>query len=224
MKTFIQRVFAALTFAALVFFVAPAQAQNLAEWNFEGEVNTPSFTEMNITAGNATFGSNITSITYPAGDGSTDAYSGTPWPTALALDANSYLEFTIAPQAGYMMTLASFDLKHRRSSTGVRAWEIRSSLDNYLMVLASGTIPDNTNWHPATCVLPAEMTDLTSPVTFRIFGFNAEALTGTWRFDDVSVGGTVAAIPPPVPLSGWALVIGLILIASFAIIRYRRLA
>lgn len=199
-------------------------SQNLAVWNFEGDVTTPSFTQVNIMANPAAFGSGVVVPITPFVAGNPGrAYTASNWATGM-LDPNKYIEFTIGPVAGYMMSLASFGFDHRRSSTGVRAWELRSSLDSYTSTIASKSIADVDTWFIESVSLPINYEDLSANVSFRIYGFTTEASAGTWRFDDVYFTGTAEELPvPPVPLSDWAIVIGLVLISTLVVIRYSKL-
>ena len=205
----------------IICFSFSALSQPLAAWDFEGQVNTPFYTKMYIEAGAAVFGPTLGSIGYVAGNGSTHAYTANNWSLG-DIDYDKYIQFELGPEEGYMMTLVSFSFDHRRSGTGVTKWELRSSLDNFTSVLATNTIPDVTSWFTESGMFPAGFSELTAAVTFRIYGFYAEAPTGTWRFDNVYFAGDVDEVPP-VPLKNWGVILGIIFIVSLVVISYRRL-
>ncbi len=218
MRTLIAVVFIAVY--AFSGFNNSTQAQNLATWDFELQTPAPAFVATYMTANPAAFGPNQTSVQFFTGNGSLWAYSATPWPTGV-MDTNSYLEVMIAPEAEYMFDLLAFHFEHRRSATGVRAWELRTSADGFTAPLASGVIADNTNFNYVDVPLPAEFQDIVSSLTFRIYGFNAEATAGTWRFDNIFITGTAEEIPV-IPVAHWALLLGGLLMIIFVILRFRK--
>lgn len=221
----IKKTFRVLLFAIglIVSLSLTVNSQNLAVWDFEGDVNTPSFVETHIIASPAAFGPNVTNIAYYTGNGSDAAYAGTGWPIG-DLDPDAYIEFTIAPETGYMMDLTQFQFEHRRSGTGITSLEVRTSLDGF-GPMTGFTIPDVTTWFTNSVAPGNDFLGLTVPVTFRIYGYDAESTAGTWRFDNVFFAGTVALAPPlGTPVSDWALGIGIFLILIFTVIRFRRLS
>jgi hypothetical protein len=95
------------------------------------------------------------------------------------------------------MTITSIELDERRSATGIRDWQVRSSLDSFVTSLGGYNVPDNTSWRCDQSVsLGASFQGLTSTVTFRIYGYNAEASTGTWRIDEIQVNGSLSILLP----------------------------
>ena len=139
------------------------------------------------------------------------AYSASKWSTNSNL--TNYFSFTITPKAGYNMTLDSIKLDEQRSATGIRNWQIRSSLDNYATSIATFNLLDNTTWRSdQTTNLNSLFSNLNSAVQFRIYGYNSESTSGTWRVDDVKVNGSVlsvATIPEPRTILGLLTVTGL---------------
>jgi cysteine-rich repeat protein len=123
---------------------------------------------------------------------SADGFSASAWTTAATRDANDYYSFTVAPAAGKAMNLRALQLDERRSATGIRSWSVRSSLDGFASDLAVFSVPDDTGTRTETAQLPAQFHDLTAAVEFRIFGFQSEATSGTWRIDNAALIGGVA--------------------------------
>jgi hypothetical protein len=124
---------------------------------------------------------------------STSAFVNKSW------NAPGYNSFTITAAQGYAVTLSSLSFKHviDRPSTG---WELRSSLDNYSSVVASG---------PVSEVMQTSVVDLSggnfnnlNSVTFRFTVLVSQGST-EWSQDDVTLNGTVVTLPanPPNPTS-----------------------
>jgi len=123
---------------------------------------------------------------------SADGFSASAWTTAATRDANDFYSFTVAPGAGKAMNLRALQLDERRSATGIRSWSVRSSLDGFASDIAVFAVPDDTSTRTETAQLPAQFHDLTAAVEFRIFGFQSEATSGTWRIDNAALIGGVA--------------------------------
>lgn len=184
--------------AALLGLTQAAQAQTLGQYSFTGakgdELTFPADAQpTNATLGVMSRGAGTT----PSGADNT--FSAVGWSTT-ALDATDYFSFSVTPSAGYTLRLDSLRLDERRSGTGIRDWAIRSSLDNFTANITAVNVPDNTDVRNNTLVtLPAAFAALNSSVEFRIYGYNAEAATGTWRIDDVRVLGAAVAGTTTVP-------------------------
>lgn len=176
----------------VVFLTAPvalAAARDIAVWNFEDLNTTVDIKDAGVSSATAGAGSGLTSETFPSGNGSTGGWSWVSWTTASSRDANDYFQFAI-DLTNFGGITFSFD--ERRSGTGIRDWEVRYSVDggSNFTTIDSGTVPDDTNWrsHPVP-ITSGGTDDLAmrgkSNVIFRVYGFNAEGGTGTWRLDNV---------------------------------------
>ena len=176
---------------------SPALQAQLILYNFAGaagnEVAFPAnFSVEHLHAGLLTRGSGLTPTA------SADTFSSSGFTLAGAPDANDYYAFTLAPDDGYQMSLSGLELDERRSSTGIRQWSVRSSLDGFGADLGLFTVPDDTatRVNQATS-LGFAFQELASPVEFRIYGFGAEGASGTWRIDNLEMMGSVSPIPEP---------------------------
>lgn len=129
-----------------------------------------------------------------------------------AINTSKYYEFTVTPSSiSYNMTLTALTLKVKRSATGPRTWAVRSSKDAFAANIGGLVTPTNTNiayqstpkvffmaqdstskFQKGTKIsLPAaSYANLSVPVTFRIYAFNAEDTLGTFAVDSVFLGGT----------------------------------
>jgi hypothetical protein len=138
----------------------------------------------------------------PETDASSINSSG--WPTSsIIFGADDYYEFSVGPAPGYVLDLDSIQFGERRSATGVRRFVLLSSVNSFSSVGVNAVlIPDDTGDRDHTLTLPATFNALTSPVTFRLHGFGAEAGTGAWQlrngsFGGLTVNGSVDVIPEP---------------------------
>ena len=140
-----------------------------------------------------------------------DRYANSGAPTG-TLDTNKYVQVTLTPSTGYSLTINSLTVKVQRSGTGPRDIAVRSSADNYTANLPATINPanaelsiiptnvihyvnDNSNGQNGATITPTNITDVSSPVTFRFYFFNSEANDGTFSVDDVVINGTTKSIP-----------------------------
>lgn len=130
-----------------------------------------------------------------------------------SLDTSIYYEFTITPNVGTTYDLTGITFRVQRSGTGVRNYAVRSSADSYASNLTASINPANTalevvagniffyntdassgqNGSTITLSGPS-FTNLTTPVTFRFYGYNAEAAGGNFSIDDVAISGNVTTL------------------------------
>jgi len=127
------------------------------------------------------------------------------------LDPSKYYEITITPQTNYELSIDSITFKSLRSSTGPRFWAVRHSVNGFasnipavstnsnVTVISSGSDANAFKWATDTytsntilcCfnVYPS-LTQITAPVSFRWFAWNAESTNGTYRIDGVNIYGS----------------------------------
>jgi hypothetical protein len=139
-----------------------------------------------------------------------DSINSSGFTTSAAPDlVGGFYEFSITPDAGYVMDLTELAFTERRSGTGIHDIELRSSLDVFAAPIFSTTVPDDLEERRQTIPLGAAFQDLTSAVTFRIYGFSAESTAGTWRLGvsgasafpaNLVLTGDLAAVPEPASL------------------------
>jgi hypothetical protein len=168
-----------------------------------------SFSAIGQTATNPNAASRFSFTNQPTGatQGS-DVFSGT-------IATNQYYQVSLTVNSGYSLTLSSISFTVQRSGTGVRQYAVRSSIDAY-----SDNLPASVSANPTfLSVVPTNVfqiidskTSATSgnvitlpstsysnlssgtTITFRFYGFNAEAAGGTFSIDDVSFEGTISPI------------------------------
>ncbi|WP_374401491.1 T9SS type A sorting domain-containing protein [Flavobacterium sp.] len=130
-----------------------------------------------------------------------------------ALDPTIYYQVTVTPNSGTTYNLTGITFRVQRSGTGVRNYAVRSSADSYASNLTASINPANTalevvagdiffynadatggqNGSTITLSGPS-FTNLTTPVTFRFYGYNAEAAGGNFSIDDVAISGNVTTL------------------------------
>jgi hypothetical protein len=136
-----------------------------------------------------------------------------------SLDATKYFEVTLTPSVGYTLDVNTIAFTIQRSSTGIRSYAVRSSLDGFAANLAASISPANaglgvgpgdefryltdgsTAQNGSLVTLGAPFDLLSAPVTYRFYGWNAEATTGTFSIDNVAFSGSVTPVPEPGPLA-----------------------
>ena len=115
-----------------------------------------------------------------------DVFTGT-------LDPTMYFEFTVTAAPGKVINLHGLTFGLGRSTTGPRQWQWRSSVDGFAApipvsllnasVAQDGgviTVPDvSSNWTGNEITTSGASYENLSSITFRIYGYNAEAPTGS---------------------------------------------
>jgi len=174
----------------------------LLQWNTFGNTGTettePSTTN-DANIGSATLNYTGSSVT-PAGNA--NRFGGSNWGVSTPLSTTSYIQFTVAPNAGYLFTPTSFSFTWDFSGSGPSAVTLRSSADNYTADLATLTgMAASTSVFKTLTV--TGLSDL-STTTFRLYGYGATAIGGTGGFDcatsqnNVKFNGYTTLAPPPV--------------------------
>jgi Secretion system C-terminal sorting domain/Bacterial Ig-like domain len=169
--------------------------------------NAAASSDANVTASVMSKGSGLAASTTTY-DGGFNAFQ---WPTASAIDANDYYEFTVTPGAGFEMDLTSIVFDETQNDTQVGTgnyfWTIRSSLDGYAtdivaptsvnQVLTSGNNSGTTSTGN-TVTLPASFLNITSALTFRIYAYDVSDNLMDWGIDNVVINGSINDIAGPV--------------------------
>ncbi|MCW3105181.1 MAG: hypothetical protein JWO09_3621 [Bacteroidetes bacterium] len=216
-------------FAVATFISICSQAQSFSGlYAFDSVKTTSGVTDPSPlpTATGVTFGS-FSAMGTPANPNATARFSFTDWATGAtngetvyanltgAVSTAEYYEVTVAPAAGYTISLSSITFSFGRSGTGVRTYAVRSDADGYAANLPASISPANpnlsvqagdvfflnadittTSQNGSTITLSgASFSGLSGPRTFRFYGWNAEATTGTFSIDNVTINGTAVANP-----------------------------
>ncbi|MES2774109.1 MAG: choice-of-anchor J domain-containing protein [Bacteroidota bacterium] len=135
-----------------------------------------------------------------------------------SVNTAEYYQVTITPQANFTLNLDSLTFLLQRSGTGIRQYSVRSSVDAYGANLAASINPANSSLQvvPPNNIFQVDdastgpnygstitltgFTNITTPISFRFFAFNAEGAGGTFSIDSVRVFGQA------VPVAGSAVI------------------
>lgn len=199
----------------LSFGVVSSSADVLALYPFNTATLASTDAAPNSVASNLSLGGNITDSGFYTLNTTTNTTSGanafqgiggagmggTPW--SASLDANQYFSLTLTPDPGFALNLTSLTFFASKNTNGADSWSLRSSLDSFGSDLGSGSgvfqgSPGAVSWTNPNVTF--SLTNLTAPIEFRIYPF--AGTTGNFRLDDITLNGTVTAVPEP---SGWLL-------------------
>ena len=132
-----------------------------------------------------------------ASTSSSSNFRGSGWPTTNSIASPpgasyGYISFSITPAAGTTYSITGFAYGTGSSGTGPAKYQWRSSADNYASAINGATL-SNSVAPGSTFSLPASFTNLTGAVTFRLYGYNANAAGGTGGLaGDLLINGSVA--------------------------------
>ncbi len=180
MRSSIYRFFAVL----LLVFAACARAQSQSfslVYDFAGlsgnQVSTPvraSSLIANLSATDLVRGPGL-GVASGSGSFASSGFSTTGW------NADDWFGWSVGPAAGHALTLTQVVVPERRSASGIRAFALRSSHDNFATDIFTALVPDDTLVRRHTVALGTEFAGIQTPVEFRLYGFQAESASGTWR-------------------------------------------
>lgn len=169
-------------------FLSGSQAAIILRYDFTGALGnqasqSPSFVDPNGSATSIVRGAGLTAS---AGVNSINSFGF----TSGAVDLTDFYGFSIATDAGQQLTVSNLSFRERRSATGIRNFEIRSSTDGFATFNSQfvGTVPDDVLFRDQSIALLG-LVNLQGTVDFRIYGYAAEASTGTWRLVNHTVTG-----------------------------------
>ena len=128
-----------------------------------------------------------------------------------SINTGKYYEITLTPKYKNSLTLTTMTFSFKRDSAGVRTYAVRSSLDNFTNNLPASVTPankalrvqsgniffslyDTTQLQNGSTITLSAFKNLTKPVTFRIYGWNAEDSLGTFGIDSLTFNGTSGII------------------------------
>jgi len=136
----------------------------------------------------------LPAVLYYSIGGGDFAYGTTYW----LAGPEKYLNFSYSVST-YEYNLNSVSFRVRRSGEGPKDVFLRSSIDGFAGNLTSFHL--NTDGVFYNVTVPLGLANLSSGVTFRIYGNNADTYLGVLYFDQIVINGTVTSIVLPVGLT-----------------------
>ncbi len=144
-------------------------------------------TRIGVTAGSST--GNFRASNWPTGaTNGSNAFSG-------SIDPGKYIQFSLTPGVGYTMDVIGLTFGIGRSATGPRQFSVRTSADAFATDLTGGTAGTGATFATGQFTITADastnisgnsialsgpsFTGLSSTLTVRVYGLNAEASGGT---------------------------------------------
>jgi hypothetical protein len=127
---------------------------------------------------------------------------------ALSLASDAYWSISLAPDTGNAISLTSLTFSLGVFNGGLRpSFYLASNIDGYATPI--GSVTTNATAGTVTIDLSgAQFQNLASGTEFRLYLWSENGGGGSgsrWVFDDVTVEGTVAAVPEPVSVALFAL-------------------
>jgi len=126
------------------------------------------------------------------------------WGTTTSINTAMYYQFTLTASSGYAINVTQVSLRMYRSSTGPASIALSSDADSYATQI--GGVQTLASASNSTISFSSLTLTGKSSITFRIYGYNASAGTGTLRIGDgtasstdISIVGTVASIGNTTP-------------------------
>lgn len=138
----------------------------------------------NLSVSGIKRGSGLTAAT------SNDRYACTNWSTNF--DANKYFEFVLTPAVSYGIKFEYLEATLQRSSTSAKNFSLRSSVDNYATDIFSLTAVPTTATTFKFPLIATDFQNITTAITFRLYGWDATSTTATASVNDFAFKGVIA--------------------------------
>jgi hypothetical protein len=118
-----------------------------------------------------------------------------------AVSTSAYIQFTVTPAAGQIVTPTSLTFQQMGTSAGATNFVVRSSADNYATNLGSGVYASTISTGAPSVIATVSLsggsfTDVATALTFRIYPYGGSA-SGNFRVDNLTLNGYVVANPNP---------------------------
>jgi len=181
------------TFLLVVLLMMTSLSWGQSIWTNTIDGTNPSetnpFTDGDVKNANITVsGIGMTGLQSNAGN---NTYNAKNFPTSSNINTGSYFSFTLTPNTTYAINFASLVFSRQKSSTGPVTWAVRSSIDNYAVNIGSTFTPGTSSGIETIDLSNTSFQNITSAVTFRIYGWDADTANGTGRISDFTFNGTV---------------------------------
>ena len=114
-------------------------------------------------------------VTYASGTN----YSATGFTTGLSPSTNEYFQVNITPKSGYKISVTHILLNFVRDANGPHSIQLRTSADNFgSAILIDGTITTVSGGDGLDLSGIANLQNITTTATFRIYGYQASSTSG----------------------------------------------
>lgn len=168
-------------FAILILSGSYGFSQNLlAEWPLNAD-SLPASQISGLQGGSFLKGSFLNSLVF-----SSSGATGKPWPTG-NLDSTAFFQVSIAPNPGFEIKIQTLRFGERRSLTGPRVYEIRSSYKAQMEssnLLNRFEMPDNDSERTGDLQNLEIVVSSGDTLFLRWYAFQAESSAGSWRIND----------------------------------------
>jgi len=197
---------AQLFFVLIAFLISTSASKsqiltNLTTWSFLGQPGDQVSTPFASVASGVSATDIARSVNVSAHSG-TNSMNSTNWSTAPTIDLGKYYEFGLTAEPGFTLSLTSLVIGMTRTTAGPANFAVRSSLDSFASDIFTGLVP--TNVVKITNNFGLEFENLSGPVDFRVYGYNATGVEGRFRLlgspvtsDSEALVITGTAVPEP---------------------------
>ncbi|WP_338375878.1 choice-of-anchor D domain-containing protein [uncultured Flavobacterium sp.] len=144
-----------------------------------GQIVNPNITVSGIGRGTGISGSNAN-----------NRYNASGWDNTV-FDVNDYFQFTLTPNTGFAINFTNFIYTSQASGTGPTNFVYRSSVDGFSSNIGTALVTGTT-----ISLTAGAYQNITTPITFRIYGWGASGSGGTFSINDFTFNGTVVATGP----------------------------
>jgi PKD repeat protein/endonuclease/exonuclease/phosphatase family metal-dependent hydrolase len=171
----------------------------LAYWNFDASTPVPNTVGANLSVSSVSVTNASGALTYFGGNPSTGeaiAASGFTLTAGPPTTSFSCFTFSITVSNGSQATLSSVSFDDRASGTGPTKFSVQvSQQPSFSSVLFNSGIQSAHTAFTTTPMNPftLSLSNLTGAIYFRIYGYQAGAVGGTWRVDNLNVQGSVTS-------------------------------
>jgi hypothetical protein len=141
------------------------------------------FSNFSITGMSCNSNGNLSGATTAA----TILSTNTNW--GAAPDVAKYMEFTVTPASGAVLSASAISFETLRTAAGATNYTLRSSLDAYVSDLGTGTV--STNQSAVSVSLPLAFSSLSAAVSFRLYPWGGSS-SGNFRVDNLLLRGSVS--------------------------------
>jgi len=124
------------------------------------------------------------------GTNANNRYNANSWNTA-TIDLSAYFEFTLTPNVGCQINFTNFIYTAQASGTGATSFAFRSSLDGFTANIGAPTAVGTT-----INLSGPSFQNLSSAITFRLYGWDASASGGTFSINDFTFNGSTSCGAP----------------------------